>query len=112
MTAVLGGAADIMVASDPIDTATVSALGLATTVGGLVSKIIFSGSVQGRLAVSSSGFSALTVQDGRTTSAIVSWIIVIPSLFVTGWHFYELSQKPAGTERSAAIVSEVSKLTS
>jgi hypothetical protein len=52
------------------------------------------------------------VQDGRATSAIVSAILVVPSLFVTGWHFYELSQKPAGTERSSAIVGEVSKLTS
>lgn len=112
VTAVLGGAADILVPSDPIDNAAVSALGTATTVAGLVSKIIFSGPVQGRLAVSSSGFSALAVQDGRATSAIVSSILVIPSLFVTGWHLYELSQKPAGTERSAAIVSEVSKLTS
>lgn len=89
-----------------------SASGTATTVAGLVFKIIFSGPVQGRLAVSGSGFSALAVQDGRATSADVSSILVIPSLFVKGWHFYELSQKPAGIERSAAVVSEFSELTS
>ncbi|KAI3400071.1 hypothetical protein diail_4609 [Diaporthe ilicicola] len=112
VTAVLDGAADVLVPSDPIDNAAVSALGTATTVAGVVSKIIFSGPVQGKLAASSSGFSALAVQDGRATSAIVSSILVIPSLFVTCWHFYELSQKPDGTQRSAAILSEVSKLTS
>ncbi|KAL1954204.1 hypothetical protein VTO42DRAFT_1522 [Malbranchea cinnamomea] len=42
--------------------------------------------------------------DGRATGAVVNSILVVPALFVTGWHFY--------ATRSAAIVNEVANLTS
>ncbi|KAI0545801.1 hypothetical protein F4679DRAFT_449056 [Xylaria curta] len=109
--AALVGVAEFLVPSDPVENTAVSSLSKACTVAGLVSKIIFAGPVQGKLAVAGSGFSALAVNDGRATSAIVDSILVIPELFVTGWHFYELSQKPASTEQAAAIVGEVSHLT-
>ncbi|RYC61262.1 hypothetical protein CHU98_g4934, partial [Xylaria longipes] len=54
----------------------------------------------------------LGVNNGRATSAIIDSILIIPEMLVTDWHLYELSQKPAGTERSAAIVGEVVHLTS
>lgn len=111
VTSVLSGASDFLVPSAPVENTAAKAISTATTVAGIISSLVFSGPVQGKLAVSGSGFSSLAVQDGRATSAIVSAILVIPQLFVTGWHFYELSQQPASTERSAAIVGEVANLT-
>ncbi|KAI1428157.1 hypothetical protein F5Y12DRAFT_711472 [Xylaria sp. FL1777] len=66
----------------------------------------------GKLATAGSGFSSLAVNDGRATKAIIDSILVIPELFVTGWHFYELGQKPASTGQAAAILGEVANLTS
>jgi hypothetical protein len=107
----LGGAADFLVPCYPVENTAVDAVAKATTAASIVAKIILSGPVQGKLAVTSSGFSALAVKDGRATSAIVDSIIVIPELFVSGWHLYELSQKAASTEHAAAIVGEVANLT-
>ncbi|MEV3853787.1 hypothetical protein AB0J38_05615 [Streptomyces sp. NPDC050095] len=36
---------------------------------------------------------------------------MIPALACSAYHFYELSQKPAGSPRSIAIVEETSNLT-
>ena len=85
---------------------------LESTAASIVSKIIFSGPVQGKFAVTSSGFSVLAVQDGHATSAIIDAIIVIPELVVSSWHFYELSQKPVSTEQASTILGEVAPLTS
>ncbi|KAI2618346.1 hypothetical protein GGR54DRAFT_648116 [Hypoxylon sp. NC1633] len=112
VVAVLEGGTEVLVPSCPIQNKIVSDVSTATTVAVIVSKIIFSGPVQSRLAVASSGFSGLAVGDGRATGSIVNSILVIPALFVTGWHFYELSQLPASEERSAAILGEVTNLTS
>ncbi|KAI1433598.1 hypothetical protein GGR50DRAFT_695934 [Xylaria sp. CBS 124048] len=106
------GAAEFLVPTMPVENTAVSAVSKACTAISLVSKILFSGPVQAKLGVSSSGFAALAVNDGRATSAIVQSILIIPQLFVTGWHFYELSQKPASDEQAAAILGEVASLTS
>ncbi|KAI1823536.1 hypothetical protein F4861DRAFT_549638 [Xylaria intraflava] len=112
VSSALIGASEFLVPTLPVENTAVSAVSKACTVASIISKIIFSGPVQGKLAVTSSGFSSLAVNDGRATSAIVASIIAIPQLFVTGWHFYELSQKPASTEQAAAILGEVANLTS
>ncbi|KAI0413451.1 hypothetical protein F5X98DRAFT_390762 [Xylaria grammica] len=109
--AALIGVSEFLVPSAPIENTAVSSVSKACTAAGLISKILFSGPVQGKLAVAGSGFSTLAVNDGRATSAIVDSILVIPELFVTGWHFYELSQQSASTEHAAAIVGEVGHLT-
>ncbi|OTA04891.1 hypothetical protein A9Z42_0055010 [Trichoderma parareesei] len=57
-------------------------------------------------------FAGAAADNGRATSAVIDSIMVIPALFITGWHFYELSEKKAGNERSAAILDEVTNLTS
>ncbi|KAF2964040.1 hypothetical protein GQX73_g9541 [Xylaria multiplex] len=107
----LVGVANFLVPSFPVENTAVSSVAKACTAAGLISKVIFCGPVQGKLAVAGSGFSSLAVNDGRATSAIVDAILVIPELFVTGWHFYELSQKPASTKQACAIVGEVANLT-
>ncbi|KAI1295933.1 hypothetical protein F5Y03DRAFT_387328 [Xylaria venustula] len=108
----LSGVAEFLVPSMPIENTAVSAVAKATTAAGLVATIIFAGPVQSKLAVAGSGFSSLAVNDGRATSAIVDSILVIPELFVTGWHFYELSQKSTSNEQASAILGEVANLTS
>ncbi len=49
--------------------------------------------------------------DPRGTAAFINATCVIPSLFCTAWHFYELAALPADNDRSAAIVEEVANLT-
>lgn len=57
------------------------------TVTSLSCLLLFTGTVQEKLAVSSSKFKGLVVGDGRTTAAIIQSILVNRALFVTGWHF-------------------------
>ncbi|KAB8254139.1 hypothetical protein BDV32DRAFT_155499 [Aspergillus pseudonomiae] len=71
--------------------------------------LIFCDPAQKKFATNSSWFA---VADCRATGAVVKSILVITALCISGWHFYELSQMPKGTERSASIVGEVSNLTS
>ncbi|KAL7941006.1 gamma-glutamyltranspeptidase periplasmic precursor [Trichoderma barbatum] len=78
----------------------VGGLSIGITLIDFLSKIFFSGTVQDRLAVSSSGFAGLAVNDGRATSSVIDSIVVMPSLF-----------KEAGFERPAAILDEVTNLT-
>ncbi|PYH95696.1 hypothetical protein BO71DRAFT_473594 [Aspergillus ellipticus CBS 707.79] len=106
------GGGNALVPKAPIDNFAVGVISDVTTAATVISKIIFSGPVQSRLGASGSKFSGLAVDDGRATGAIVNTVLVVPALFVTGWHFYELSSKPEGADRSAAIVGEVSNLTS
>ena len=111
MIGVLNGASGVLVPMCPIENTAVSTISTATTAAGLISKVLFSGYVQNKLATSDSKFSGLAVEDGRATGAIVSSIFLIPQIFATGWHFYELSQIPASKARTAAILGEVANLT-
>ena len=111
MIEVLNGASGILVPMCPVETTAVSTISTAATAAGLISKVLFSGYVQKKLATSDSKFSGLAVEDGRATGAIVSSVLLIPQIFATGWHFYELSQVPASKARTAAILGEVANLT-
>lgn len=104
------GAANALVPKDPIQNQAVSDFMIATTATVVLAKLVFSGPAQKQFGAPGSRFSGLAVEDGRATGAIVNAILVIPALFGTCWHFYELSEKPAGAERSAAIVDEVANL--
>ncbi|KAE8332851.1 hypothetical protein BDV39DRAFT_199852 [Aspergillus sergii] len=107
------GASDFLVPKDAIGNKAASTISTITTVAVIAAKIVFSGPAQKRFGAPEGGkFKPLAVGDGRATGAIVNSILVIPALVVSGWHFYELSTKPAGATRSAAIVGEVSNLAS
>ncbi|PWY82154.1 hypothetical protein BO70DRAFT_379664 [Aspergillus heteromorphus CBS 117.55] len=112
LIASMEGGGNFLVPKAPIDNFAVSVISDVTTTASIISKVLFSGPVQNKLKTSGSKFSGLAVDDGRATGAIVNTVLIIPALFVTGWHFYELSSKPEGADRSAAIVGEVSNLTS
>ncbi|KAB8218036.1 hypothetical protein BDV33DRAFT_205817 [Aspergillus novoparasiticus] len=107
------GASDFLVPKDAIENKAVSTISTITTGAVIAAKLMFSGPAQKRFgAPEGSKFKPLDVGDGRATGAIVDSILVVPALVVSGWHFYELSTKPAGATRSAAIVGEVSNLAS
>ncbi|GCB25750.1 hypothetical protein AAWM_08635 [Aspergillus awamori] len=101
---------DFLVPVYPVENTAVSTLSAVTGGLGILNGIFFSGAVQRRIAAPRSGFVGMLLNDGRATSSIIDTILIFPALFVTGWHFYELSGKPAGAERSAAIVGEVTNL--
>ncbi|RYP83384.1 hypothetical protein DL770_005404 [Monosporascus sp. CRB-9-2] len=89
----LVGAAEFLVLSCPIENTAVGAVAKATTAASIVSMII--SAVPFRVSSRSPA-----VRDGRATSAIVDSILVIPGLFVTGWHFYERARsRPAPNGR-------------
>ena len=106
------GGVGVLIPKDAIENTAVGIFADFTTTAVIASKIVFSGPAQKRFAASESNFAKLAVNDGRATGAIVNSILVIPALFVSGWHFYELSRKPTSTDRTAAILGEVSNLTS
>jgi hypothetical protein len=111
VVAVLGGvtwgAASILVPRDPIKNIAVA--WIVRVAGGirLLCKLIFSGPAQKKFKASIS-LKALAVSDGRGIGAIVDAVLVIPSLFGTCWHFYELSSEADSAARSSAIVDETS----
>ncbi|THC89158.1 hypothetical protein EYZ11_011398 [Aspergillus tanneri] len=86
---------DSLAAVYPVENEAVSKLSMAMGGISLTNKLFFSGPVQKLLGVKTS---------------IIDSVLVVPQLFVTGWHFYELSKKEVGAVRSAAIVGEVSNL--
>ncbi|GFF98657.1 gamma-glutamyltranspeptidase periplasmic precursor [Aspergillus udagawae] len=49
--------------------------------------------------------------NGRGAGAVVGAVLTIPAFIVSGYHFYELSQKSASVKRSASIIGEVSSVT-
>ncbi|WP_291985247.1 hypothetical protein [Candidatus Accumulibacter sp. ACC007] len=106
------GIANFLVPKDPIKQTAVSTISTATTGLVILCKIVFSGPLQKEFGASKGVMSKLKAADGRATGAIVNAVLVIPALACTGWHFYELSQAPAGKTRSDAIIEEVSNLTS
>ncbi|WP_329116314.1 hypothetical protein [Streptomyces sp. NBC_01465] len=102
--------ANYVVPNDPIDNPYVSAVATATTAVRILCKLVFSGPAQAKFATTAR-LGSLAVADGRGVGAIVDAVLVIPSLACSAYHFYELSQKPAGSPRSIAIVDETSTLT-
>ena len=106
------GVAASLAPRHPVENAAVDAIAKATTVTNIVCSLLFSGPVQEKLAMSGSSMRGLIVNDGRATGAVVKSILVAPALFVTGWHFYELSKKSASQERSVAIIGEVTNIAS
>ena len=113
--AVLGGVSSgltgALVPVDAIENTAITWISRTTTGIRILCKLIFSGPAQKKFA-SSIKFKALSVSDGRGVGAIVDAVLVVPALVCTCWHFYELSEKPAGANRSIAIVNETSNLTS
>ena len=104
---VLGGVTDgvatVLVPKYPIANDAVNWVNRVTLGLRLLNKVVFSGPVQKKL----SGPDA----DGRAKGAIVDAVLVIPALFCSCWHFYELSKDPAGAERSEAIIEETGNIT-
>lgn len=110
--AVSNGIAGVLVPKVPIKNGVVSWINTATTGTSVICKIIFSGPAQSKFAASSGIMKNLKVGDGRATGAIVNSILILPALFCSCWHFYELSQTESSSDRSASIIDETSNMTS
>ncbi|PKY05495.1 hypothetical protein P168DRAFT_288959 [Aspergillus campestris IBT 28561] len=109
LAAAFQGSTDFLVPKYPVTNLAVRAVSYATLTSTIAAKLIFCGPGQKLFAAKCQWFA---VADGRATGAIVNSVLVIPALCVSGWHFHELSQMPESDQRSAAIVGEVSNLTS
>ncbi|KAE8361158.1 hypothetical protein BDV27DRAFT_167157 [Aspergillus caelatus] len=100
--------ADIVSPKDPLEEPIFSALSTATSVTTVVSKLVFSSYGQkklGKLGLPTAG-------DPRGMGAGINVLLVGVGAAATMKHFVELAKDPAGKDRSAAIVGEVSNLTS
>ncbi|CAN9347874.1 unnamed protein product [Alternaria sp. RS040] len=109
--AVAAAGADALVAKMPLENEAVDWIGKGTSALTITSKLVFSGFVQDRLDAGGK-LKFLKVDDNRQTGAIVNSCFVFPALFCTCFHFYELSKKPEGKERSCAIIGETSQMVS
>jgi hypothetical protein len=105
------GIADIVAPVYPIKDSVVNDVKLASNALRLIGKIVFSSFGQ---ALFASGkvpkLSFLKVDDGRAVGAVYDAVLVIPALFCSCWHFYELSQDTSGDSRSLAIIDETSNM--
>jgi hypothetical protein len=110
--AVVDAATCVLVPKDPIDFQPVSIYNSGVSAAVILCKILFSGAVQEKFATAKSGFKNLAVNDGRAVGAVVNCVLIFPAFYCSCWHFYELSEKPAGKERSTAIVGEVANMCS
>lgn len=114
-SAIIGGvgaganfAANFLSPRDPLVNDIVS--GLSTVISGttLVSKLAFTGAAK---LSSKKGKEALAAI--RLAKVTVDAVLVLPALFCSAWHFYELSLSSTkrGKQRDAAILEETSSLT-
>ncbi|EXK38600.1 hypothetical protein FOMG_06165 [Fusarium oxysporum f. sp. melonis 26406] len=106
--ALAAGGADFLVAKMPIENKAVSTMRTITTVTTVVFKITFSGPGQKYLAKGYLSF--MKANDNRKVGAVFNTALVVPALFCTCYHFYELSKKPVSKERSLAIIGEASTM--
>ncbi|GKU09732.1 unnamed protein product [Fusarium langsethiae] len=113
ITLVMTGAqviGDELVPQDPVKNSAVKTVSDVASVLGIMSSVAFSG--VGQSVFKAVGFSSLTVSNPRGVGAVAGAIMVLPRLVVTGWHFYELTKNDAGDTLTAAILGEVSNLSS
>ncbi|UPZ36411.1 hypothetical protein MUB18_20185 [Sphingobacterium sp. PCS056] len=106
------GISSTLVPKMPIKNKVVSWINTGTTVTSILSKIVFSGPAQSKFKASPGIMNKLAAGDGRATGAIVNSILILPALFCSCWHFYELAQEKESATRSVAIINETSNMTS
>ena len=105
------GVANFLVPRAAIQNKIVSYSSLSFTGMRIVSKIIFSGPVQKKFGASKA-LSFMAAEDGRATGAIVDAVLVVPAFICTVWHFGELTTTPDSTDKTDAILDEISNLSS
>ncbi|KAF7592488.1 hypothetical protein BBP40_000223 [Aspergillus hancockii] len=110
---VMGGAqsiGDLLVPQYPVKNSAIRVVSKVASALGILSSVVFSGVAQS--AFTAVGFGGLSVGDPRGVGAVAGVVLILPRLVVTGWHFYELTKDGAGDTLTAAILGEVSNLTS
>ncbi|RAH43130.1 uncharacterized protein BO95DRAFT_502762, partial [Aspergillus brunneoviolaceus CBS 621.78] len=102
--------ADQLVPQDPLQDGSIKTISHVTSALGLLCSLYFSG--LGQKAVGKIGVGSMSAKSTRGVGALVGVMLIPFKLVTSGLHFYELSQDGAGDMRSAAIIGEVSNLTS
>ncbi|KAH8748597.1 hypothetical protein F5883DRAFT_436293 [Diaporthe sp. PMI_573] len=112
--AVFWGAAEVFAPRDKIEDLATRDFVRVLTGSSLLVQLVFSGPGQKALASRPNTplFRSLMVADPRGYGAAADAFLVIASLYCTIEHFYELAQKPAAAEKSAAVIGEVSNVAS
>jgi len=98
----------------PVENEAVMVIGMVLAALCLLNKGIFSSIIQKKFAASketSKVARALNVSNPRAVGAFLDALLSIAAAGLTGYHFYELSKKPADRERSQAIIEETSNVT-
>lgn len=104
--------ASFLVPKTPTKNEAINWLNYVTTGVGYLNMMIFSGPAQDKFGAPTSSFSFLKVNDSRATGAIIDACLTIPALIGTVWHYAELSNDSASSERSQAIIEETSNIMS
>ncbi|RAH86154.1 hypothetical protein BO86DRAFT_406549 [Aspergillus japonicus CBS 114.51] len=102
--------ADELVPQDPLQNGSIKTISHVTSALGLLCSLYFSG--LGQKAVGKIGVGSMSAKSTRGIGALVGVMLIPFKLVTSGFHFFELSQDGAGDMRSAAILGEVSNLTS
>jgi hypothetical protein len=105
------GIAGFLIPRYPIKDVNVAWVGRVTTGVALLGKLLYNGPAQG-FFTSRVRFQKLAVENPQQVGTFMNALLILPGLGCTCWHFYELSQAPAGRKRSAAIIEATSNMTS
>lgn len=98
----------------PVENVAVMAISVVVASLCLLNKGVFSSIMQDKFAASkatSSVARVLNVKNPRAIGAFLDALLAVAAAGLTGYHFYELSKKPAERERSQAIIEETSNVT-
>ena len=82
---------------------------VALSVVELLNKVAYSSFAQKRFTRWQGAVAALIEEDWRAVGAFNDALIVIPQLLCSTWRFGELSHRPESSDRTIAIINEVSK---
>ncbi|KAL2851080.1 hypothetical protein BJY01DRAFT_245181 [Aspergillus pseudoustus] len=106
-------AANKLVPMEPVQAEPIKVFSEIILTANIVHKLVFCSLGQKALG-KIININSLGVADTRGLGAIIDAVIVLNSVLVTGWHFFELSQSPgqnrSGKKVVAAITDEVTKI--
>jgi len=113
VSAIVGGGlqvgANFLVPKDPIQNSAVFGISFATSAIRILCKGIFSGPGQ-KFLKGKGKLDKLHVENARGVGAVVDAVLVMPALFCTCWHFYELSETESDETRTRAVLDEISNV--
>ncbi|KAI1029502.1 hypothetical protein LB504_010781 [Fusarium proliferatum] len=102
-------ATDFLFATIPLENQFISTLRKVTGLVTVLFKCVFCGPAQ-RFFDKYQFLKVLTAADPRKIGAIFDMVVAAPAFFCVFYHFQELSEKPASSEKTLAIMEETSRM--